>query len=255
MDTNETKIHIALLTGVIVLTVLMALFVLTIARYHRKKVSLDEQKVRADFNLLDRERERIAFDLHDDLGGSLSFLKMHLHMLSNLNAENASTVLNLEKIIDDAMEKIRRISQNLMPRILQRRGLDAALEELTEMAGASSGLRINYGFSMDTPDQETGLHIYRIVQEIINNIVKHANATTVNLTIVEIGHKIELSIVDNGIGFEKSEVLKKEGMGLRNIAARTSFLKGTLYLDTAPGNGVNYFIEIPFYGKNKSSHR
>lgn len=254
MDTNETKIHIALLAGVIVLTILLTFFVITIIRYQRKKVRLHEQKIRKDFDLLDKERERIAFDLHDDLGGSLSFIKLRLHMLAKQKEWNATGIQELEEIIDVVIDKIKRISQNLMPRILQRRGLDAALKELTEMAGDSAGIKMNYGFSVDTPDPEMSIHIYRIVQEAINNIVKHAKATTVSLTLVQMDHIIELSIKDNGVGFDKINVMKKAGMGLNNIAARTDFLYGTLYLNTAPGYGVDYLIEIPVYGKNKSSH-
>ncbi|MEO6682373.1 MAG: ATP-binding protein [Ginsengibacter sp.] len=255
MDTNETKVHIALIAGLFVLLVLLTFFIITITRYQRKKRSLLEQNLRNDFYILDKERERISYDLHDDLGSSLSVIKLRLQMLAKNLKGNAPAIQELEKIIDDLMIKIKRISQNLMPRILQRQGLDAALKEFAEIAGESAGIKIHYGYSIDAPDQEMSLHIYRIVQELINNIVKHSKATRVSLTVVEIGNQIELSITDNGVGFDKRKVLNKAGMGLHNIAARTDILKGTLFLTTAPGEGADYLIEIPAYGKNKSRHR
>lgn len=250
MDNNETKVHIALLAGVFVLIILLAFFVVTIIRYHQKRMRFQQQKTLEQFNLIDKEKERISFDLHDDLGSNLSLVKIHLQMLNDLNAEGESVVLKLEQIIDEQMKNIKRISQNLMPRILQQHGLDAALVELTDIVSESTGIQVDYWYSVDNPDPEKDLHIYRIVQESINNIVKHAIASRVSITLVAIGHKLELSIKDNGVGFQKSDFLKKTGMGLSNIVARTYILKGTLHLTTSPGEGVDYLIEIPFYGKN-----
>lgn len=250
MDTNETKVFIALLTGLFVQVVLTAFFVVTIIRYQRKKAASHEQKFRQDFNLLDRERERIAYDLHDDLGASLSVIKLRLQMLQNLNAANVLAVESLELLIDEVMEKLKRISRNMMPRILQRLGLDEALKELTGVTADSTGITVNYGYSVDFCDPEMEVHIYRIAQETLNNIVKHSKATSISFTIVEVKNQIELNIKDNGIGFNKSAVMEKPGLGLHNIAARAEILKAKMYLTTAPGKGVDYFIEIPAYAKN-----
>lgn len=254
MDANETKIFIAVLTGLSMQVTLMVFFVTTIFRYQRKKAASHEQKVEEDINSLDKEMERIAFDLHDDFGASLSLLKLRLQML-DVNPGNVDSIESLEAIIDESMKKLRRISQNMMPSILQQRGLDAALRELTDLTGESMGIAVNYAYSVDHCNPGMAMHLYRIAQEALNNIVKHSKATSISLTLVEVSHKIELAIRDNGIGFNKNEAPKKGGLGLHNMAARTELLKGKMYLGTAPGKGVDCLIEIPAYEKNKSHHR
>ena len=232
--------------GVSVLAVLVIFFIVTIIRYQRRKVAFDEEKIKAEFNYLDKERERIAFDLHDDLGASLSAIKLRLQCLKNVDAESASIIKFSEFHIDQVMRKLRRISFNMMPGVLQRRGLNEALKELIDLMTDSINITVNYQCDVETFNHGTAIHIYRIVQEILNNIVKHSKATLVSFTIAKIKNNIELRIKDNGIGFDKNLMIKEcGGLGLHNIAARADLLKANIYLSAMRGKGVDYFIEIP----------
>lgn len=246
MYSGETKIYIALLTGLIVLMVLVAFFVVTIVRYQRKKVSFYQEKIKAEFNYLEKERERIASDLHDGLGASLSAIKLNLQCLVGLQDQNAELVAHSELQIDQVMQNMRRISYNMMPALLQRKGLDEALKELIYLMTASTDIKVDYQYQIDDFEQGRAIHIYRIAQEILNNIVKHAHATRILFHVSKIKDKLGLHIQDNGVGFDKSKVQKKAaGMGLQNITSRTDLLGATVYLTTGPGKGADYFIEIP----------
>ncbi|MDE3184450.1 MAG: hypothetical protein KGM16_13615 [Bacteroidota bacterium] len=256
MDTNETKIYITLLTGLAVLAILMAFFVVTIFRYQRKKAAYHAQKLKDDFNFLDKEKQRISLDLHDDLGASLSAIKLRLQMLTNLGATATKHIDVCELLLDEAMQKLRRISLNMMPGILKREGLDAALNDLIGIMTFGSGIKSNYYCEPINFKEETAIHIYRIVQEVINNIIKHSKATSFDLTIYRNENKICLFMHDNGIGFDDKNLKEKSGLGLHNIAARAGLLHADIYMTNTKGEGVEYLIEIPAYDKkNKSAHR
>jgi two-component system, NarL family, sensor kinase len=246
MDTNETKIYISVLIGLSVLVILVVFFIVTIIRYQRKKVAFDLGELKAGFSLLDEDRKRIACDLHDDLGSSLSFLKHRLQCLSNLKGEDVEIVEAVDFHLDQMMKKIRRISFNMMPGILTRMGLDEALKELIDIMTDSTKIKVHYRCSTGSFGEGYDIHIYRIAQEILNNIAKHSKATVVSFTILKTNQKIELRVKDNGIGFHKSILNgNPAGLGLNNISARTDLLKGNIYLEAMPGKGVDYLIEIP----------
>jgi len=246
MYTHETGIYIAVLTGIFVLLILVVFFALTIIRFQRKKVAFHKERIKAEFNYLDKERERIASDLHDDLGASLSAIKLRLQCIKNMDEEGASIIKFSEFHIDQVMQKLRTISFNMMPGVLQRQGLNEALKDLIDIMTHSTNIKVNYQCSVDFFDKERAIHLYRIAQEILNNIIKHAKATVINFNILKIKNKIQFHITDNGIGFNKNTIERKsKGSGLKNIVARVDLLKAKIYLTTSQGKGVEYFIEIP----------
>ena len=244
MGADESKIYIALLTGACVQFILTAFFVVTILGYYRKKKALQLQKLKDDFHFLDKEKERIAYDLHDDVGASLSAIKFRLQMLPATDEKSLLIIEDSEALIDEVMEKLKRISLNMMPRILERLGLDEALQDIISILTYPTSIEVHYAYSVEI-GKEQSLHIYRIAQEVLNNIVKHSKADHISFTINQIKNKILLHISDNGIGFHPQAAMKNSGHGLRNIAARVGFLNAKLYLTSSPGNGTDYKIEIP----------
>ncbi|MGH2562904.1 MAG: sensor histidine kinase [Ginsengibacter sp.] len=246
MYTHETGIYFAALTGFLVLLLIVAFFVVTIIRYQRKKVAMQRDKTEKEFNSLDRERERIAVDLHDDLGASLSTIKLRLQRIKNAEGESASAIQFSQVHIDQVMQKLRHISFNLMPGVLKRDGLDEALKDLIDLMTYSTNIKVNYQYNVGHFDKSKSLHIYFIAKEILNNTVKHAGATVINFNIRENKNCISLQITDNGSGFNKNKITKEnKGSGLKNIIARTEILKARIYLTTAEKKGVDYLIEIP----------
>lgn len=245
MHPLENRIYIAILIGSIVLVCLIILFVVNIAIYHRKKVKLHQHRLATNINMLEGERERIASDLHDDFGASLSAIKVQLHCLDMVNDEDAQIVQKCEKVIDDVMYKIRRASFNLLPPVLQRKGLKEALGQFIELIAPLKTIKVNYYFTAGDIEKEKSIHLYRIAQEILNNIIKHADASLINFTVKNDNKNITMHISDNGIGFNKKLARKAAGAGLRNIDSRKDLLKGKVYLTTAPGRGTDFIIKIP----------
>ena len=249
MPPRETQIYIAVLSGLIVLSFLITIFINTIVRFQRKKAALSRENIREQYICLDTERERISRDLHDDLGASLSAIKLHLHCLKNLDANNEKIVSGSELCIDNAMQKLKHISFNMMPGILKREGLNAALREMIDVMTFPARIRVNYECNIGSFDKEAAIHIYRIAQEIMTNIIRHAGATSVNFSLLQKNKLVELHASDNGTGFDADNIQKVCGSGLQNIMTRADLLKANLYLTAKQGKGVDYIIQIPFNGE------
>ena len=246
MYSEETRIYLAILTSASILAILIASSIITIIKYQRKKIALHRERINAEIISLEKERERIASDLHDDLGASLSAIKLRLEYLEPVDAKEALLIRESSSYIDEAMQKLRQISFNMVPQVLRRNGLCETLDELIEVLRPKTSIVINYECLANPADKEKEIHIYRITQEILNNILKHSKATVVNFSITSNGKKIMMHIQDNGVGFDKSSVSKKsKGLGLQNIMARVDLLKARIYLTTEPEKGVDYLIEIP----------
>jgi signal transduction histidine kinase len=255
MDPNETKIYITLLTGIAVLTILMAFLLVTILRYQKRKVTYYTQKLREDFDLLDKEKQRISLDLHDDLGALISAVQHRFDRLTNLDIGSEAIIKECEVLLADVMLRLRRMSVSMMPPILKRMGLDAALNDLIGIMTSGTGIDVHYYCEPINFPEEAANHIYRIAQEVINNIIKHSEATSFDFTIQKVRGTIRMLICDDGIGFDDNTLNEKNGLGLHNIASRADLLNADVYLSHRKGEGVEYLIEIPAYEqKNKSNY-
>jgi len=240
----------ALLSGVIVLVTLVAFFLFNIIRYHNKKTSFDKKRMKAQFHILDIERKRIAADLHDDIGTSLSYIKLQMQGIAGAGPADEAGLQRSEMHLGEVMQKIRRISFNMMPRVLQRQGLQAALEDLADLMTYKTRIKVTFQYTLANCNMESSLHIYRIAQELLNNTLKHAEATAILFVISRSTCNISLHYTDNGKGFNKEEVMQKqEGLGVHSIVERVHLLKGKIYLTTAQNKGTDYLIEIPYDSK------
>jgi len=245
MHPSSTGIYIALLSGGIILLTLTLVFVITIIRYHSRKMAFERQKIREEFSCLDRERERIALDLHDDLGASVSSIKLRLQCIVSPDEATRKVLDQAGGSIDELMDKLRRVSFNLAPGVLRREGLDEALRELMDRVPGASGMGISYRYQCGRLADQQKIHLYRIAQEILNNIVKHSGATRASLAIAEGARMIEFNIADNGKGFDTGDSeVQRRGLGLHSISSRVELLGGQLYLDSSP-KGTDYLIRIP----------
>lgn len=193
------------------------------------------------------ERLRIAKDLHDSLGGLLSTVKAHFTSIQKeiqqLAKLNLTTRTN--ELIDEACIEVRRISHNMMPHALSISGLKGAVED---MAGSLKEEGYDITLEMtDLPGMENTkqVMIYRLLQEIISNIRKHANAKSILIQLLAYENEVNLLIEDNGDGFNYEEALAKDGLGLTSINSRVDYLDGTVEWDTKPGNGTTISINIP----------
>jgi PAS domain S-box-containing protein len=212
-----------------------------------------EARARAEYTLQliasqEAERARIAGELHDSLGQSLSMIKNHAQLLLLQKRLANATRKGLETISETtsaAIAEMRRISQDLHPYQLDHLGLTRSLEALVENAGNASSIAFEKKFDMvdDAFSRDKAAGVYRIVQEGLNNILKYSGVKTATITLERDLHEVRLLIEDGGKGFNPNDLGK--GMGLKNIAERTRILGGRLKLDSAPGRGVRLEITIP----------
>ena len=212
-----------------------------------------EQRARAEYTLQliasqEAERERIAGELHDSIGQSLSIIKNHAQLLSlqkNLPADTQTEIHTINDTTSGAIAEVRRISQDLHPYQVDHLGLTGALNALVDSTAKASTINFKKKFDMADRDfsREGATNIYRIVQEGMNNILKHSSARNARTVLERDVREVRLIIEDDGNGFNPKD--GSNGMGLKNIAERTRILGGKLKLDSAPGKGVRIEITIP----------
>ncbi|MEE1945244.1 ATP-binding protein [Pedobacter sp. KR3-3] len=244
----------------------IALLVISLLSYrnyrHRRKLQqakIDELETEKQLTATEavlkgeeQERTRLAKDLHDGLGGMLSGIKYSLsNMKGNLilTPDNALAFERSMDMLDSSIREMRRVAHNMMPEILVRYGLDTALKEFCNEINQSGVLAINYqsvGMNKVAMEQTTAVAVYRIVQELVNNSIKHAYAKNVlvQLHLSEQERLLAITVEDDGNGFDTAALNEATGMGWQNIQNRVEFLKGKLDVQSAPNKGTSVMIEI-----------
>lgn len=226
---------------------------------HKQKIRLlqaeqESEKLRSVIEGEEKERRRIGRELHDGLGAVLATVKMQINALQRKRPEleNLPSYQKAEHLIDEACSNVREISHNLMPGVLEQQGLNFAVQDLCQTVGRSTGLEITfipYGVEgMD--DDEINIAVYRIVQELLKNVVKHAGATEVIVQLTVEESQLNLIVEDDGKGFDAETAQNHSGIGLQNILSRVNYLNGQFDIDSTPGEGSTFSIDIPLT-KNK----
>ncbi|MGN8055381.1 tetratricopeptide repeat-containing sensor histidine kinase [Pedobacter sp. 22163] len=259
---NNRLYRLILGLGCLVLLLLLV-FVLLTARGRRKLARQQEINYRQQLNEMERkqqlsitramlegeelERERVARDLHDGLGGMLSGVKIGLSGWTDTQP-GISENKDLHRIIgqlDTSVTELRRIARNMVPDTLLKFGLEVALKDLCEFY-MRDGLQITsemFGIQKNIA-MNVQLNIYRIVQELISNAVKHSHADSLILQCSQNENTIFITFEDNGTGFEVESLEDKKGMGLDNLRNRIAFLQGKFEIHSSPGEGTSIDIEL-----------
>lgn len=214
---------------------------------------LKEQERKAITTMIsgqEEERERIAKDLHDRLGSMLSVVKIHYKSvesdLEKIKNETRSQYEKANELLDEACEAVRKIAHNMVSGTLTKFGLIPALKELKQKVEETKMLQIELlAHGLDNRlDNTTEIQLYRIIQELLNNILKHANATEVTIQLLKRETDLNIMVSDNGVGFDVTNK-EYEGMGLKSIKARVAEMNGQVLIDSSKGNGATITIEIP----------
>ncbi len=204
------------------------------------------QRLKAVMAGEEQERTRIAKNLHDGVSGMLSAIKLYFTSLSRNTPglEQEEPFTKARSLLDDTATEVRAIAHNLMPDILLRDGLVAALRQFCDHIESSGLVAVDYQvINMEEKlPQPIALTLYRIVQELLNNILKHAEATEILIQIARQGQRIECTVEDNGKGFTLSS--KQQGTGLEAIRHRIQHMEGELDIDTKEGQGTSVHISI-----------
>lgn len=233
-------------TAAITVTLNIGFFIYSIVRQRHRIWQWQRARIAAAITTLENERKRIASDLHDELGPMLSAIKLQINHLEPVNSAEAAILQKSSSQIDDIITRFREISYNLLPNTLVRKGFLMAMHEFIGKLKDIHKLKILFyspDFSL-TPEREVNL--YRVVQEIIQNTIKHAKATQLIIRITQKKQSILLQTCDDGIGFNYSAQKQQiTGIGLLSLQSRAQLLGGDLLVHTKPGEGVIFEIEIP----------
>lgn len=237
----------------------LCIIVVLLYRNHQNKQALQQQRIadlETEKKLMateavlkgeEQERTRLAQDLHDGLGGMLSGIKFSFNTVKGqllMTAENTLAFERSMDMLDGSIGEMRRVAHNMMPETLVKFGLNTALKDFCNDINQSGALQLSYqSIGMDNAeiDSTTSITIYRIVQELINNTMKHAGASTGLVQVSLLQQKLALTVEDDGQGFD---LTMPKGMGLRNVRNRVEFLKGTLDVKTEKNKGTSVHIEV-----------
>lgn len=214
-----------------------------VIRYHRQMEKLEAEKqqiyLNASIRFQEEERQRIAADLHDDAGPLLATARLYLNenLVNQEKAQQLQSIFSAKQIIDDAILLIRNISHSLMPPTLKNFGLESATTDLFQKISGSGSLNASARFHdyRERLKVEQELLVFRVIQELVNNILKHSNAAFIHLTQNASNNNIYIRIHHDGKGIVQSEFDKlnyySHGLGLKNIASRMKVLGGRILFE------------------------
>jgi signal transduction histidine kinase len=256
---NKLKMQNYLFGGIAVLILLSGLLLLS--WYKRNKLRQEtamktelmrqqETAIKAVMEAEENERQRIAKDLHDGVGQMMSAAKMNLSAFeSELQFNNEEQRKSFEKVInlvDESCREVRTVSHIMMPNALLKNNLGDAIREFTGKLNQKDLKVVVYTEGLDQRlDSNMETMLYRVVQECVNNTIKHAGASTLDISLIRDKDGISGTIEDNGKGFDSTDQDKLKGIGIKNISSRIEYLKGTVDFDSSPGRGTVVALHIP----------
>jgi two-component system, NarL family, sensor kinase len=198
-----------------------------------------------------QERTRLAKDLHDGLGGLLSGIKFSLQRLQgslHLSQEEDQSFERTMDMMDNSISEMRRIAHNMMPESLLKSGIEAALHDFASSLNSLGGSQVVFqctGLQTTVLSDSEAITIYRIIQELVNNAYKHANASEILIQVYAGNDSISITVEDNGLGFDASVMDAKRGMGWNNITSRVAYFNGQIDIKSVVNEGTSVYIEWP----------
>lgn len=257
---EENQVVTIVIIGVLLL-LLMAISLLLFFFFSRKKIikkelrnknqELSHQKemIHASIQTQEVERKRIAQDLHDEISSKLNVILLNSNLMidGDLSAEEYTTINN--SVIDvtkRTLESARKLAHDLLPPILEEFGLTSAIEELADDFNCSKKVQIHSQVSYNENHLEVSkeLHLFRIIQELINNSIRHGKAKNICLEITNKESELLISYSDDGIGFDSKDCQNNKGLGTKNIESRVEILNGLLTINSEINKGIQVSIII-----------
>ncbi|MDD2965109.1 MAG: sensor histidine kinase [Bacteroidales bacterium] len=253
---RQRNLLLMVAAAILLLTLVSVFFIIREIRLRQKRrtqsqlLQLRENQLREVLEAELGERKRIGEELHDSLGQSLSLIKLNVSALTDTKPANNlpdPMVANLLKLVDGAFTELRTISHNMAPIMLKEKGLTEAVRDLTNRLIESSRLNIDFGITGTQPPLPplTEHSLYRVVQEILNNIIHHSQASSVCFQMIFDQNELTIMAEDNGCGFNPENPDNHKGMGLNNIRKRVANLQGHVDIDSVIGRGTTITITLP----------
>jgi signal transduction histidine kinase len=262
---NSDLIHQDEIISVIIYTftafLLMALVLVLFFYFSRKKIvqkevekknlELGHQKklLHAILVTQEEERKRIAQDLHDDISSKLNIVSINSHLLKTPGLtfeESCEISTNIFNLTKKALDNSRRIAHDLLPPVLEKFGLHAGIEEMCVEFNSNKQVRANFKSTaeLDKLSSDVQLSVFRILQELMNNSLKHSKASSINIIFERELEKITCKYCDDGIGFDIQSEDNQKGLGMKSIESRISFLNGQINVNSSLGNGINVLFSF-----------
>jgi two-component system, NarL family, sensor kinase len=196
------------------------------------------------------ERKRLARDLHDGLGGLLSGVKVALNNMKGnviLTGENVERFNQALGMLDNSIAELRRVAHNMMPEALMKLGLKDTLTDFCSELSKVNPLQIDFQFygQFERVESNLEINIYRIIQELVNNVIKHAEAKELTVQMIQEPERLCFIVLDNGKGFEMKDTLPAKGIGLASIKSRVDSFNGQMEINSSAGKGTEITIEFP----------
>jgi two-component system NarL family sensor kinase len=244
MDSARIQLYLVIAVAIVAMMLMAGAIILFVVFYQKRMITeqlkrqalefdYQQRMLQAELESQETERRKVAEDLHDSIGGMLSTIRVGMFSLAKLLPDPKS-MEETKQMLDDTITSVRRISRDLMPSTLEKFGIIQAIKELCERFHSTSRIPIHFHDPDQFPiiDQQRQLMIYRIVQELLNNSIKHAKASQINVTLNATEHDIKLIVEDDGVGFDpvfqQSDASSGKGLGLFNIQNRAKILGGQL---------------------------
>jgi PAS domain S-box-containing protein len=214
-------------------------------KLEEERQKMDHEITRAVIVAQEKEREEIGRELHDNVNQILASSRLYLGLVKEKGVDYKSFIEESDVLIHNAIKEIRTLSHALIPPAMQDDDLEKSINSLINIVQDGSGIIVSKEVSINDRgimSEQLKLTIYRILQEQVNNILKYAKASTLEIQLQQADHKIVLRVRDNGIGFDPTQ--KTQGVGLLNIRTRASLQNGEVKMNTSPGNGCELHVEF-----------
>ncbi|GAB4093292.1 sensor histidine kinase [Flaviaesturariibacter terrae] len=249
MDPQETRLYYAILIACGVVGLIIVFFIISIIRQQRRNLVLHRQNMLAEITTLEKERARMARDLHDELAPVLAAVKMRINSFALTDADDVAELDRTSEHIDNLMKRIREITFDLMPSSLERNGFASAAREFLDYVRRSGGLDIRFECTTSaTLDDARAVNLYRILQEVVQNTIKHAGARRLVVSLQQEKKELVLATTDDGQGFDHEALLgpsRSGGIGLRSLRSRVEIMNGAFFCESRKGKGTSYIFRIP----------
>lgn len=215
----------------------------------KKDLVLAHQKeqLHAVLIMQEEERKRIAQDLHDDISSKLNVVSLNSYLLTSANLTETETkeiTANIINITAKALDNSRKIAHNLLPPVFDKFGLHAGVEELCEEFESCKSVKVSYQNKLDFDENEKDkhLHVFRILQELMNNSLRHGKASEISIIFDKVNGTNGCFYKDNGLGFDSKNSENQKGLGMKNIDSRISFLNGNINISSNINKGIEVFF-------------
>ena len=246
MQSIETQALVGAIVSFVVVGIMFAFFLILVFIYQKKRRQKEQELFESIISTEEKERIRIAKELHDSVGASLSAVKLHFGAIMP-GIENVEKAERIAKMLSDACDEVRIISHQMMPKAIQSEGFFKALDLFLHPFKQLEQVNVEYillGEPREIVDQSKSVMLFRVIQELVNNALKHASAANITIQITVQPETLLVLVEDDGIGFDSNLETQNYGLGLSNIRNRVNYLKGNLNIESEPGKGTTVLIHL-----------